>query len=124
MLNLADFALQEQLEGNLMVAISRAWYNGSYTIAAKPIKSLELHYTMIQFLIKTIIPSVRNIATIQQDQVIVLDCIKKNYSTQSRLLDMKRLLRPTRFSYPTRARGITVKGNQMYDKHELCPLIH
>ena len=52
MLNLADFALQEQLEGNLMVAISRAWYNGSYTMAAKPIKSLELHYTMIQFLIK------------------------------------------------------------------------
>ena len=30
-----------------MVAISRAWYNGSYTVAAKPIKSLELHYTMI-----------------------------------------------------------------------------
>ena len=25
--------------------------NGSYTIAAKPIKTLELHYTMIQFLI-------------------------------------------------------------------------
>ena len=46
MLNLADFALQEQLEGNLMVAISRAWYKGSYTMAAKPIKSLELHYTM------------------------------------------------------------------------------
>ena len=51
LLNLADFALQEQLEGNLMVAISRAWYNGSYTMAAKPIKSLQLHYTMIQFLI-------------------------------------------------------------------------
>ena len=34
-----------------MVAISRPWYNGSYTMAAKPIKSLELHYTMIQFLI-------------------------------------------------------------------------
>ena len=33
----ADFALQEQTEDNLMVA--------------KPIKSLELHYTMIQFLI-------------------------------------------------------------------------
>ena len=33
-INLADFALQEQLEGNLMVAISRAWYNGSYTMAA------------------------------------------------------------------------------------------
>ena len=47
----ADFALQEQLEDNLMVSISRAWYNGSYTMAAKPIKSLELHYTMIQFLI-------------------------------------------------------------------------
>ena len=40
LLDHADFTLQEQ-----------AWYNGSYTIAAKPIKSLELHYTMIQFLI-------------------------------------------------------------------------
>ena len=28
-----------------------AWYNGSYTIATKPIKFLELHYTMTQFLI-------------------------------------------------------------------------
>ena len=35
-----------------MGAISRPWYNGSDTMAAKPIKSLELHYTMIQFLIK------------------------------------------------------------------------
>ena len=48
---LADFALQKQPEDNLMVAISRVWYNGSYTMAAKPIKSLELHYAMIQFLI-------------------------------------------------------------------------
>ena len=36
-----------------MVAISQPWYNGSYTIAAKPIKTLESHYTMIQFLINT-----------------------------------------------------------------------
>ena len=28
-----------------------AWYNGSYTMATKPIKFLELHYTMTQFLI-------------------------------------------------------------------------
>ena len=34
-----------------MEAISWVWYNGSHTIAAKPIKTLELHYTMIQFLI-------------------------------------------------------------------------
>ena len=53
LLDHADFALQEQAEDNLMVAFSRAWYNGSYTIAAEPIKSLELHYTMIQFLIIT-----------------------------------------------------------------------
>ena len=39
-----------------MVAIFRASYNGSYTMAAKPIKLLELHYTMIQFLIINIIP--------------------------------------------------------------------
>ena len=51
MLDFADFALQKQLEDNLMVSTSRAWFNGSYTMAAKPIKSLELHYTMIQFLI-------------------------------------------------------------------------
>ena len=51
MLDLADFAVQEQPADNLMVAISRPWYNGSYTRAVKPIKSLELHYTMIQFLI-------------------------------------------------------------------------
>ena len=55
MLDLTDFAVQEQPEDNLMVAISRAWYNGSYTMVAKPIKSLQLHYTMIQFLINTFI---------------------------------------------------------------------
>ena len=51
LLDLADFTLQEQLEDNLMVAISQALYNGSYTIAAKPINFLELRYTMIHFLI-------------------------------------------------------------------------
>ena len=57
LLDLADFALKEQAEDNLiMVAIPQAWYNGSYTMATKPIKSLELHYTMIQFLIIVIIP--------------------------------------------------------------------
>ena len=34
LLDFADFALQEQLEENLMVSVSRAWYNGSYTMAA------------------------------------------------------------------------------------------
>ena len=29
----------------------RAWYNSSYTITGEPIKMLELHYPMIQFLI-------------------------------------------------------------------------
>ena len=46
-----DFPLQEHPEDNLLVTISLAWYNGSYTTVDKPIKSLELHYTMIQFLI-------------------------------------------------------------------------
>ena len=31
--------------------ICRVWCNGSYTMATKPIKFLELHYTMTQFLI-------------------------------------------------------------------------
>ena len=35
MLDLADFILQEQPDDNLMFAISRAWYNGSYTMATK-----------------------------------------------------------------------------------------
>ena len=51
LLDFADFAWLEQPEGNSMDAISRVRYNGSYTMAAKPIKTLELHYTMIQFLI-------------------------------------------------------------------------
>ena len=33
--------------------IWRAWYNGSYTMMAKPIKTLEMHYPMMQFLIDT-----------------------------------------------------------------------
>ena len=31
--------------------IWRAWYNGSYTLMLKPIRALELHYPMIQFLV-------------------------------------------------------------------------
>ena len=31
--------------------IWRAWYNGSYTVMAKPIRALELHYPMIQFIV-------------------------------------------------------------------------
>ena len=49
--DLADFALREKPKDNLMVTIPQAWYNGTYTMAAKPIKFLELHYTMTQFLI-------------------------------------------------------------------------
>ena len=37
---------------NLSYHIWRTWYISSYTITAKPIKMLELHYPMIQFLIK------------------------------------------------------------------------
>ena len=33
----------------------RAWYNESCTMMAKPIRAPELHYLMIQFLIKGII---------------------------------------------------------------------
>ena len=51
MRDLTDFAVREEPADNLMAAISWPWCNCSYTMAAKPIKSLELHYTMIQFLI-------------------------------------------------------------------------
>ena len=56
LLDLADFALQEQPEDNLMVAIPQAWYNGSYTMAAKPMKFLELHFTVVQFLMIVYMP--------------------------------------------------------------------
>ena len=59
LVDFADFALQEQLEDNSMVSIFRAWYNGSYTMAAKPIKSLEMHYTMLQFLINRYMRTLR-----------------------------------------------------------------
>ena len=35
--------------------IWRAWYNGSHTIMAKPVRALELHYQMIQLFMKEII---------------------------------------------------------------------
>ena len=31
--------------------IWRTWYNGSYIMMAKPVRALELHYPMFQFLI-------------------------------------------------------------------------
>ena len=55
LLDLADFTSQGQPEDNLMVSFSRAWYNGSYAMVAKPIKILEFNYTMIQFVINEII---------------------------------------------------------------------
>ena len=53
LLDCADFALQEQPEDNQMISTSRVWYNRSDNMAAKPIKSLELHYTMTQLLINS-----------------------------------------------------------------------
>ena len=47
LLDLADFALQEQLFSG---SYSQAWYNCSYIMVARPIKSMELRYIMIEFL--------------------------------------------------------------------------
>ena len=53
LLDLIDFALQEQTEDYLMVTISWAWFNVSYTcMVTKPVKYLEFHNTRILFLIK------------------------------------------------------------------------
>ena len=41
----------------------RAWYNGSYTMMAEPIRALELHYPMIQFLIIDLIHDTRHLCT-------------------------------------------------------------
>ena len=60
LLDLADFVLQEQPEDNLMVANSRAWYNGSYTMGANPINSLESHYIKIHFFIILVFVSRRS----------------------------------------------------------------
>ena len=47
-----DFQLVFNFEQAYSYHIWRAWYNhGSYTMVAKPIRALELHYPMIQFLI-------------------------------------------------------------------------
>ena len=40
--------------------IWRAWYNGSYTMMAEPIRALELHYPTIQFLIIPVIYQFEN----------------------------------------------------------------
>ena len=47
-----DFQLVENFEQTRTVIVWRAWYNGSYTMMAKTITTLELHY---QFLMRRII---------------------------------------------------------------------
>ena len=52
LLDLIDFALQEQTEYVLIVTISWAWFNVSYTcMVAKPVKYLKFHNTRILFLL-------------------------------------------------------------------------
>ena len=56
-----DFPLVFNFEQMRTITIFRehgAWYNGSYTMMAKPIRALELHYPMIQFLIIPIVLSI------------------------------------------------------------------
>ena len=51
-----NFQLVFNFEQTRTVIVWRAWYNGSYTMMAKPITTLlELHYPMIQLLMKRII---------------------------------------------------------------------
>ena len=58
LLDLIDFALQEQAKAYLMVTISWAWFNVSYTsMVAKPVKYLKFYNTRILFLIKKVISS-------------------------------------------------------------------
>ena len=45
-----DFKLLFNFE-QMSYHIWRTWYNGSYTMMAKPIRALEFHYPTIQFLI-------------------------------------------------------------------------
>ena len=45
-----DFQFVFNFEQTRTFTIWRAWYNGSYTMTAKPIRALESHYLMIQFL--------------------------------------------------------------------------
>ena len=77
LLDLGDFALQEQSEVNLMVFISRVWYHNSYTMASKPIKSLELRYTVIQLLIKIINNTKLSFARLISDKLKSLKKVSK-----------------------------------------------
>ena len=45
---------KKQIKTPQKVILYCAWHNGSYTMMAKRIKTLESHYTMIQFLVKDI----------------------------------------------------------------------
>ena len=50
-----DFQLVFNFDRRAQLPYLRTWYNGLYTKMAKPIRALELHYPMIQFLIIDII---------------------------------------------------------------------
>ena len=51
LLDPANFPFQEQSEDNLLSPFVEHGIMAKYTMTAKPIKFLELHYKMIQFLV-------------------------------------------------------------------------
>ena len=90
LLDFADFAWLEQPECNLMDAISRVWYNGSYTIVVKPIKMLELHYTMIQLLIIPFILNPLDVLRSYEARVRILEEEVKSMEEDKLKSDMER----------------------------------
>ena len=54
--------------------VRRAWYNGPYTVMAKPMKPLELHYPVIQFLtIKFTLTWFRGLSELNKRNHIVIE---------------------------------------------------
>ena len=66
----------------------RSWYNGSYTMMAKPMKTLELHYPMIQFLITIIVTWLRGF----QDKLLYLMLFSMYPSLLWELRDKRNLI--------------------------------
>ena len=73
-----------------MDAISRVWYNGSYTIAVKPIKMLESHYTVIQLLIIPFILNPLDVLRSYEARVRILEEEVKSMEEDKLKSDMER----------------------------------
>ena len=76
---------------HLITGVIILWYNGSYTMMAKPITALDLHYPMIQFLMKINVYTCTSVQWIADKNLLQLETLllqrERNWRTQKKAIN-------------------------------------